>query len=113
MRCQHAVSAILLLLIGLLATAPGFQPAARAQGKPEKSRLEYKVMVCPVDLLSMRIAKKDESGEIREIGSGPAESAAAMTRQFNELAADGWEYVGPITVTQGLPPTSGAASAAF
>jgi hypothetical protein len=41
------------------------------------------------------------AGKPKEIEHGPAASAEAMTRQFNALAEEGWEYVGPVGTTGG------------
>ena len=36
-------------------------------------------------------------GKAKEIRKGPRESGDAMPKEFNALAVDGWEYVGPVT----------------
>ena len=53
------------------------EPSACGQAEKPKLRWEYRV------LLSATAHKK--------------EGAVAMTQEFNALAADGWEYVGPVS----------------
>jgi hypothetical protein len=60
-----------------VAVALLYQPPAWGQGQRPKTQWEYRVVLS---------ATKHEK-----------QQADAMTRDFNALAADGWEYVGPVS----------------
>ena len=77
------------------------QPEARGQEK-QKQQWEYKVVACSLDGAKGRLPDAD--------------AAKALTEQYNTLAADGWEYVGPVVektvaasphvIGGGTPPAS-------
>ena len=68
-------------------------------------RVEYKVVFSAIDHVPVR-EQRVVDGKAKEVEHGPAASAEAMTRQFNALAAEGWEYVGPVAPT-GKQPAAG------
>ena len=78
-------------------------PDDQALAKPVLQRHEYKVVFCPVDLDGPGIAKQEADGKVKELRHGPKQSAESMTNQFNALAAEGWEYIGPVIST--MSPT--------
>lgn len=86
------------LFVGLVASGAGMQAGGRAQDKPAGQRFEYKVVFSPVAHVEVREARRID-GEIKEVVLGPKASAEAMTKQFNALAAEGWEYIGPVAPT--------------
>jgi hypothetical protein len=83
------------ILIGVLATVVTTRSmsAVQAQGPPGKGRIEYKVVFSPIGYAEM-IQKVD--GQEKKVVLGTKDPAEDMTKQFNALAAEGWEYVGPI-----------------
>jgi hypothetical protein len=87
MKLKLTVAVAVLAVVGACA-APA--PPARSQ------RLEYKVVFAKVD--GVGSWQRGQNGKMEEV-AGPAKSAEAMTKQFNDLAAEGWEYVGPTTST--------------
>jgi hypothetical protein len=58
------------------------QPEAQGQEKPKKQQWEYKVVACSLYGDKGLLPDKD--------------ATQALTEQYNSLAADGWEYVGPV-----------------
>jgi hypothetical protein len=76
------------------------QPEAQAQAqeKPKKQQWEYKVVYC---------ALSGEKGLLPD-----KDAAKTLTEQYNTLAADRWEYVGPV-VEQTYPVARGVAGAAY
>jgi hypothetical protein len=65
------------LMVGVLGAMLWRQGDVQAQPPAAKTSYEYKVV---------------------EFGTGPlnTETADDMTQKLNKLAADGWEYVGPV-----------------
>jgi hypothetical protein len=65
------------------------------QEKGGIAKVEYKVVFSPTGRTSkQRLTAKD--GVVWHELVGPSDPAAEMTKQFNALAADGWQYVGPV-----------------
>ena len=89
MKLKLAVAAAVLA-----AVVAGAAPSPQAREK----RLEYKVVLAKVDNVEVRQSVQ-ENGKLKEIVRGPVQSAEAMTKQFNDLVAQGWECVGPVTAT--------------
>src|SRR4051794_31955574 len=98
MRWKLAGAIAAGLLVGMIAYRAGTQPDARAEDQPARQRVEYKVVFSPVSHLKLLESRLVDGKEVI-IEHGPKASAEAMTKQFNALAAEGWEYVGPVTPT--------------
>ena len=96
------VAAPVGLLLGALAFQPWHRPDARADDEPARQRVEYRVAFSAIDYVSVR-EQRLVDGKAQEVERGPGASAEAMTRQFNALAAEGWEYVGPVGPTGPQP----------
>lgn len=80
---------VAMFVVGLVLGGLGMcvvpnQPEARGQAKEKKQAWEYQVVYSSTE-------GKD--------------AAAAMTKRYNALAAEGWEYVGPVVdYTQARSP---------
>jgi hypothetical protein len=73
---DRLLAAVVGLLLGAAATAVALrQPEAQAQEATKGPAWEYKVVYS---------------------SASQAEAAKALTEQYNALAGDGWEYVGPV-----------------
>jgi hypothetical protein len=107
MRIPVAAAAVAGLLAGAVAFQARQGPGARAEDPPGRQRVEYKVVFSPVEHDTVR-ERRTVDGKAKQIEHGPKASAEAMTKQFNALAADGWEYVGPLTSTGRQAPGSEA-----
>ena len=103
MRFKITAAVAAILLVGIVASQAWKQPSALAQDPPARQRIEYKVVFSPVEHVEVKETRKIE-GKLKEIDHGPKASAEAMTKQFNALAAEGWDYVGAVTPT-GKTPT--------
>ena len=98
MRVNVMAAVIVKILVGIT-LFQGSRPAAvRAQDKGGRQLLEYRIVFSPIAHLRVKESRKVD-GKLVEIEHGPRASAEAMTKQFNELAAQGWEYVGPIAAS--------------
>jgi hypothetical protein len=78
--------------------APIPWPHCRATGKPRKQQLDYKVAFSHFERFTVRDSRTID-GQLKEIDHGPKASSEAMTRQFEAVAAEGWQYAGPVTST--------------
>jgi hypothetical protein len=96
MRFTVAAAVAAGFLFGILALQLWHQDGVRADEKSGQQRFEYKVVFSPVEHVAIREVRT-VGGQRQEIAHGPKESADAMTKQFNALAAEGWDYVGPVT----------------
>ena len=99
------VAAVVALLLVAVAFRPYHPPGVRADDKPARRRVEYQVVFSAIDHVPERESQVVD-GKAREVEHGPAASAEAMTKQFDALAAEGWEYVGPVAPTGRQPPAT-------
>jgi hypothetical protein len=96
MNGKSAVAMAIGLTLGFAASiCITRQPEAQGQEKPKKQQWEYKVVSCSLYGNKGLLPDRD--------------AAKALTEQYNTLAADGWEYVGPV-VEKTLPAVSVGAS---
>jgi hypothetical protein len=106
-----------LLVVGVGLSLLGLarlESHADAQDKKDKQavpRVEYKVVYSPVSHITV-LEQRQVDGKKQLVEHGPKASAEAMTKQFNALAEEGWEYVGPLGTTgkQGADSGSGVLS---
>ncbi len=89
-RCLAAVLAGVVLGAGA-ATLALRQPEARAQEKERRAGWEYQVV----------FSRARDAADTK-----------AMTEQYNALAKDGWEYVGPVVGRTQVEGPAGAAGIA-
>jgi hypothetical protein len=59
-------------------------------------------VVSPVDHFPLTKSVQVD-GKAKGTSLGPKESTEAMTQQFNALAAEGWDYVGPVLSVETRP----------
>jgi hypothetical protein len=76
MKCTVIAAATLGLAGGLVIGQSALQPAAVAQAPEKGPKWEYKVVAFS--------------------GGDDPKDVKGMTADFNDLTADGWEYVGPV-----------------
>jgi hypothetical protein len=96
---EHTARVLKAPQVLLSGVALGSPDGGRAGGRSVAGQLEYKVVFSPVAHAEVGVIDL-ANGAFKETMYGPVESAAAMTEQFNALAADGWEYVAPIVATE-------------
>jgi hypothetical protein len=97
-RYRVAALTVTALLVGTPVFHGRGQPGAQAQEKPGGARVEYKVVYSTFETVAVQESRV-VNGQPKVIEHGPAASAEEMTRQFNALAADGWEYAGAVATT--------------
>ena len=102
MKITLVVAAFAACLAATTGLWPGVRPGVQAQERPGRQRLEYQVVASQVDHFPQRKSVQVE-GKAKVTSTGPKESAEAMTRQFNALAAEGWEHVGPVITAETHP----------
>jgi hypothetical protein len=107
MRTKIAVAVVAGLVLGMAGTQLRTLSTAEAQEGPKRA-FEYKVVFSHVATIPLQQSVADADGKIRVVTHGPEKSAETMTKQFNALAAEGWDYVGPVTHT--TPPARDAVS---
>ena len=107
MRFKVAAAVATGLFFGTVVSQLCYESGVRADDRPGRQRVEYKVVFSSVEHVAVREARTID-GKPREIDHGPKASAEAMTKQFNALAAEGWEYVGSVTSTGKQAPGDGA-----
>lgn len=92
------VASLLVACAALICLAYSSPPQPVVQAQGPKAPPEYKIVWSPISHISIRTTRTVEGTDVDSEHS-PRVSAEAMTKQFNALAAEGWEYVGPIAPT--------------
>jgi hypothetical protein len=90
MKTKLATTLVVGLVLGLATAFIARQPEVQAQERVKAQAFEYKVVLVP----DHRTSGGSNTGNA---------DAMKMTTQFNALAADGWEYVGPVVETSARP----------
>jgi hypothetical protein len=78
---SRVVAGVILLLAALGIAWPWMPHEARGQKKEGRQQWEYKVVASPQFGGRQRLLR---------------DANAYLNKQLNDLAADGWEYVGPV-----------------